>query len=210
MNFIFDLDETLYNPSIPIMQIIGDKINRYMRKKLNFDSGEIEEKRKYFKLKYGTTLSGLMNECKIDPYDFLDYVHNLEYNRLLKRDVFLRSILKNVNGKHFIYTNASYKHAINVLKRLDILDLFNDIVSIETTDFYPKPTEEGFLRFIDKTGIDCKRSIFLDDNINNLITAKKFGIKTVLVGNVLNINNNIDYKINNIYNINKLYSEIIL
>jgi len=54
--------------------------------------------------------------------------------------------------------------------------------------------------FTDNVGIDPEKSIFFDDTIENLVTAKKLGFTTVLVGSVHD-HLSIDYSINSIYEI---------
>jgi putative hydrolase of the HAD superfamily len=200
-NFIFDLDETLYPPNIPIMKIVGKRIDEYMHKHLHIEKAEIPNIRKYLKNTYGTTLWGLMNEYNINPKEFLLYVHNLDYNTLLNKDDKLKRILSNLCGRLFIYTNASKDHAINVLKQLDVLECFDDIISIEDTNYLPKPHTSSFYNFIEKTGINCSESVFVENSSINLLTAKKMHIKTAIVWESSKNNEHFDYYLETIYNI---------
>ena len=203
-NFIFDLDETLYPPNIPIMKIIGKKINEYMRNHLHLDEAAIVNKRKYYKNTYGTTLWGLMNEYNINPEEFLSYVHTIDYDVLLKKDEKLKRALSTLSGKLFIYTNASKHHAINVLKQLDIIEYFDDIISIEDTKYLPKPHINSFYTFIETTGIDCSESVFIENSPINLLTAKKIDMKTAIVWVSERNSEPFDYSLETIYNIDEL------
>ena len=55
--------------------------------------------------KYGLTLTGLMREYKIDPDEYLDFIHDVTHPEL-KYEKQLKS-LNNLSGRKFIYTNAS-------------------------------------------------------------------------------------------------------
>ena len=204
-NFVFDLDETLYSPEVPIMKIVGDKINEYMHKYLHMKEEEIPTKRKYYKSSYGTTLYGLMKEYDIDPEEFLLYVHNIGYDKVIKRDIKLKRELAKLQGSIFIYTNASKNHAKCVLKQLGVEEYFEDIISIEDTDYIPKPTIEGFQKFINKVGIDCKKSVFIENSSANLHTAKLINMQTAIVWDKYINCKDFDYYLETIYNIDILW-----
>jgi putative hydrolase of the HAD superfamily len=203
-NFIFDLDETLYSPNIPIMKIIGENINTFMQDYLGLPSNEIIKKRSYYKNHYGTTLYGLINEYNINPYQFLSYVHNIDYKKLLKKDAKLYNVLKGLKGSFFIYTNASKAHAINVLEELGVTEFFNKIISIEDTEFLPKPHILGFHKFFEQTQVNCSESIFIEDNPKNLATAIQMNMKTAIVWNHDKDYSEFDYNLETIYNIDIL------
>jgi putative hydrolase of the HAD superfamily len=204
-NFVFDLDETLYPPEIPVMKIVSDKINDYMNKFLHFEWQEIANMRNFYKNHYGTTLYGLMKEFNINADEFLYYVHNINYKDILKKDNELSDKLAQIKGELFIYTNASRNHAINVLNYLGLIEHFKNIISIEDTNYIPKPTVSGFRKFIEKTGINCSESILIDNSYVNLQTAKKSHMQTALVWDDCFINNkNFDYYLETIYSIDKL------
>lgn len=204
-NFVFDLDETLYPPKVPIMKIVGEKINDYMHKFLHFEWQEIANLRTFYKSHYGTTLYGLIKEFNINPDEFLHYVHNINYKDILKQDKELSDKLSQIKGDLFIYTNASKSHATNVLKHLGLIDHFKHIISIEDTDYIPKPTAQGFKKFIEKTGINCSESILIDNSYINLQTAKNSHMRTALVWENYINNNDFDYYLETIYNIDILW-----
>ena len=150
-----------------------------------------EEKAKAFQkelyLKYGLTLRGLMIEKKIDPDPFLKFVHNVSHPEL-KRDKELYNLIENLNGKKYIYTNASYGHAKNILSILGIFDLFEIILDIKNTNYIPKPNEKSYTIMKNKFGLNefnLKRSIFVEDTLDNLIPAQNLGMTTVWIENKL-------------------------
>jgi len=48
-----------------------------------------------------------------------------------------------------------------VLEQLGVEEYFENIISIEDTDYIPKPSIEGFHKFVDKVGINCKNLFLL-------------------------------------------------
>ena len=68
-----------------------------------------------------------------------------------------------------------------VLNALGIADLFDDVFSIEHTDYRPKPDSYGFLKLCRKNRVRAARCIMVEDTLENLRTAKKLGMTTVWV-----------------------------
>lgn len=200
MNLVFDLDNTIYSEDKRILDAINDNINIFMEKCVGIDPVHVDRLRRQYREKYGITLKGLMVDYNIDPQEYLAFVHNIDYDILVHKDEYLLEIFKEISGKKYIFTNGSKNHAVNTLKRLGILDLFEQIFSIEDTAFTPKPSLDSFFIFTDNVGIDPEKSVFFDDTIENLVTAKKLGFTTVLVGNLQN-HPSIDFSINSIYEI---------
>jgi len=75
---------------------------------------------------------------------------------------------------------AHYIH--RVLELLGIADLFEEIFTIEHADYRPKPDAHGFRRLFRRMRLNPSRCIMVEDTLANLKTAKKLGMKTVLVG----------------------------
>jgi putative hydrolase of the HAD superfamily len=73
----FDLDETLYPSQSGVWDAIADRIDSYMLEILNFPAAEIHPMRSRLFKQYGTTLKGLQVVCEIDPYHYLQYVHDV-------------------------------------------------------------------------------------------------------------------------------------
>ena len=72
---------------------------------------------------------------------------------------------------------------------------FNNIHSIETSNYIPKPSVEAYYSLIRKENIISKKSIMFEDTVWNLKTAKDLGMTTVLISpkNHLLENNKSDY-----------------
>jgi putative hydrolase of the HAD superfamily len=179
-NWVFDLDNTLYSPEEDIFSQIDKRMTEFIISKFNVNEEEAFNIQKKYFLEYGTTLSGLMKRENIDPDEFLEFVHDINLE-ILKPNIELSKIIKNLPGDKFIFTNGSKKHAENVLKQLEMSGIFDDIFDIKESNFIPKPNINAYLNFIDKTKIEPDVSIMFEDIGRNLEAAKKLGMKTVLI-----------------------------
>jgi putative hydrolase of the HAD superfamily len=140
--------------------------------KLNLDLKKAKElQTKYFH-EYNTSLNGLLLHHKIDPLEFLKYVHNIDLD-FLEKDIVLREELLKLDAKKIIFTNGSNNHVINITKHLGIDDLFNGIFDIVDCNFIPKPALESYEKLAKKFNINPKETVFIEDIAKNLKPAKK-------------------------------------
>ena len=187
-NWIFDLDNTLYSPEEEIFSQIDERMTKFITDKFKINNEEAFNIQKKYFLEYGTTLSGLMKKNNIDTDEFLEFVHDIDLD-ILKPDKKLNKIISNLPGKKFIFTNGSKKHAQNVLKKLEMNVIFDDIYDIKDSNFIPKPNMEAYTAFINKMGIDVNKSIMFEDIARNLQPAKELGIISVLIQRDLPLRN---------------------
>ena len=187
-NWIFDLDNTLYSPEEEIFSQIDERMTKFITDKFKINNEEAFNIQKKYFIEYGTTLSGLMKKNNIDTDEFLEFVHDIDLD-ILKPDKKLNKIISNLPGKKFIFTNGSKKHAQNVLKKLEMNVIFDDIYDIKDSNFIPKPNMEAYTTFINKMGIDVNKSIMFEDIARNLQPAKELGIISVLIQRDLPLRN---------------------
>jgi putative hydrolase of the HAD superfamily len=191
--WIFDLDNTLYPPEENIFSQIDQKMTSFIADNLKISNEEAFNIQKQNFIDHGTTLAGFMNSGndKIDPDKFLEFVHDINLNSL-KKDNDLRKILLLLPGKKYIFTNGTKKHAENVLKKLNLENIFQSIFGIKEANYIPKPNLETYNLFLKTYKIDPKTSIMFEDMGRNLIPAKELGMKTVLLERKLPNKNNSD------------------
>ena len=191
--WIFDLDNTLYPPEENIFSQIDQKMTSFIADNLKISIEEAFNIQKQNFIDHGTTLAGFMNSGndKIDPDKFLEFVHDINLNSL-KEDSNLRKILLLLPGKKYIFTNGTKKHAENVLKKLNLENIFQSIFGIKEANYLPKPNLETYNLFLKTYKIDPKTSIMFEDMARNLIPAKELGMKTVLLERKLPNKNNSD------------------
>lgn len=180
--FIFDLDNTLYPASLQVFPLIDRRINLYMTRKLGIPEAEVDGLRRLYWKLYGVTLNGLMRHYRVDPEDYLRYVHDVDLSTLLKPNLRLRSSLEKIPVPKVIFTNGSSAHAQNVLSALDIEHLFDDIFDVRVAGFLPKPLREPYHKVLDLMNVSGQECVMVDDIPENLKTAKAMGMKTILVG----------------------------
>ena len=189
--WIFDLDNTLYPPEENIFSQIDQKMTSFIADNLKISNEEAFNIQKQNFIDHGTTLAGFMNSGndKIDPDKFLEFVHDINLNSL-QEDNDLRKILLLLPGKKYIFTNGTKKHAENVLKKLNLENIFQSIFGIKEANYLPKPNLETYNLFLKTYKIDPKTSIMFEDMGRNLIPAKELGMKTVLLERKLPNKNN--------------------
>ncbi len=201
-NWIFDLDNTVYDIKLALFSKISSRITEYIIRTLSITREEANLVRSNMYKKYGLTLTGLMREYGIAPDEYLDYIHDVSHPEL-KYDEQLKLNLSNLAGRKFIYTNASQDHAKNILSAMGIATEFEKILDIKATGYLPKPDPKSYvimLKSFDISANEIGNSIFIEDTAKNLKPAKLLGLKTVWIENDFNLQDyrqhsgSVDYK----------------
>ena len=177
-NIIFDCDGVLYKDLDAVFGQVSKRMGEYISRKLNVDLKKAKELQRNYFHQYNTSLNGLMIHHKIDPHEFLEYVHDINLD-FLKKDTVLREELLKLDVKKFIYTNGSRNHVNNITKHLGIDDLFDGVFDIVDGQFIPKPQIEPFKVLIKKFAINPEETVFIDDIAKNLSVKKELNLKTV-------------------------------
>ena len=177
-NIIFDCDGVLYKDLDAVFGQVSKKMGEYISRKLNVDLKKAKELQRNYFHKYNTSLNGLMIHHKIDPHEFLEYVHDIDLD-FLKKDTLLREELLKLDVKKFVYTNGSRDHVNNITKHLGIDDLFDGVFDIVDGQFIPKPQIEPFKVLIKKFDINPEETVFIEDIAKNLSVKKELNLKTV-------------------------------
>ena len=179
---IFDLDNTLYPAERQLFNLIDVRINRYMTEVVGIPAPKVDAlRREYWRL-YGVTLQGLIRHHAVDPESYLLYVHDIDVSSRLSPDLALREVLNDLPQRKVVFTNGSTCHADRVLAALDIKDMFEKIYDIRIAAYQPKPYPEPYHAVLAELGETPDRCIMIEDSRDNLRTAKKLGMGTILVG----------------------------
>ena len=179
-NWIFDLDNTLYSAESGIFQQIHELMGKYISEKLKLDINKAKEiQNKYFR-KHGTTLKGLMDNHNVDPDDFLNEVHKLDYS-IIGPNLKLNEELTKLKGKKIIYTNANLEHVDNILFRLKLNDMFDKVFDIKMANYIPKPEIGPYKEIIEKYNLKPSKTAMFDDIAKNLVPAKKLGFTSIWI-----------------------------
>mgnify|MGYP005714593403 FL=1 len=205
-NWIFDLDNTMYDINLGLFKKISNRITDFIMSKYSLDIDQAKKIQKEYYLKYGLTLRGLIVEKKLEPDEFLDYVHDVEHPELKKNDQLISKI-RILEGKKIIFTNATSKHAKKILKILELEHDFDQIIDIKDLEYIPKPDKRSYKKLLECLNLNKEnldKTIFFEDTVKNLIPAKELGITTVWMKNSINekdFKKNfsfIDYSFNNL------------
>jgi pyrimidine 5'-nucleotidase len=179
----FDLDSTLYPESNGLWAAIRERIDRYMHERMGFSLEEIPILRHDFFINHGTTLRGLQIHHRVDPVDYLNFVHDLPLTEYLSPDPGLREMLLSIPGRRWVFTNSDAPHANRVLRALGIQDCFEGMIDILKMDPLCKPRDDAYTFALETAGCtNPKACALLDDSIRNLAPAKAMGFFTVLIG----------------------------
>jgi len=178
--WIFDLDNTLYSSGTNIFEQVSENISMFVADFLKISRQEADKIKSLYYSTYGTTLGGLMAEHGLDPFEFLEVVHNIDHSELVE-DPNLRAAIDALPGLKYVLTNGSYKHARQVSDKLGISDVFSGIFDIAAAQFQPKPAPEAYRLFFDQTGADAARSAMFEDLARNLLVPHDMGLTTTLV-----------------------------
>jgi putative hydrolase of the HAD superfamily len=178
----FDLDNTLYPRECGLFRLIEERIKGYLCTRLGLDLGEAAALRRSYLRQYGFTLVGLMHHHRIDPEDYLTFVHEVNVEGVLEEDTGLAHMMSHIPLGKVIVTNGTQRHARRVIRSLGIEPFFSHIFDIAFMEYIPKPNPSAFHRVMEYLGVVGAECLVLDDHPPTLTTAGELGMTTVYVG----------------------------
>ncbi|XP_047333156.1 uncharacterized protein C24B11.05-like [Impatiens glandulifera] len=188
---LFDIDDTVYPNSSGLSSQCTNNIIEFMTKNLGVDEHKAPQLCVSLYKEYGTTMAGL----KATGYDFdYDHFHRFVHGRLpyeiLKPDPALKSILQSLPIRKVVFSNANRDHVNMIINKLGLEGCFDDMICFETLNnqttspfILCKPSDDAFKQAFIKAKINIPhKTLFFDDSIRNLQTAKRMRLHTVWVG----------------------------
>ena len=179
-DWVFDLDNTLYPHHTNLFAQIDVKMTAYVSALLGLDKEEARKLQKQLYLEPGSTLNGLMTLHGIDPDDFLQKVHDIDYS-WVQPDPALGAAIRALPGRKFIFTNGDRGHAERTATQLGVLDDFDDIFDIVAAGLTPKPARKTYDLFVELHKVVGPNAAMFEDLARNLVAPKALGMTTVLV-----------------------------
>ncbi|MDR1694455.1 MAG: HAD-IA family hydrolase [Lactobacillaceae bacterium] len=178
-NLVFDLDGTLYPETDEIKQRFLDKMVEYFRDEMGIIADDYMVLIAEWRKKHGSCTPAVA-EYGGDPKAYMNYagdvdVSDVEYNDELKKK------LERLSHRKIIYTNGSMKHTIDVLERLRLNGMFDELYTIGEADYVPKPNMASYKMLLEKYNLNPDETVLIEDRVKNLQPAKELGIKTVLI-----------------------------
>lgn len=178
----FDLDNTLYPACSNLFGLMDVKMGAFISNLLDVDAVAARAIQKRYFIDHGTTLAGLMIDHKIDPRDYLSFVHDIDLS-VLEVDPDLGKAIAALPGRKVIFTNADADYAGRVLNKLGLAGLFDGVFDIHDADYHPKPDVAAYARFCERHRVDPARTVMVEDMARNLRPAKQLGMATLWINN---------------------------
>jgi putative hydrolase of the HAD superfamily len=122
-----------------------------------------------------------MYHHEVNPEDYLAYVHDIDVASRVSHDSHLRRTLEELPLACYIFTNGSRSHADRVIGALGLDGVFADIFDIRIANYQPKPHTDPYERILQRLGLDATQCLMVEDQSQNLKTAKQLGMRTILV-----------------------------
>jgi len=178
--WIFDLDNTLYPASCRLFDQVHALMTRFIADRLDLSAEAALGLQKTYFREHGTTLRGLMTVNRVDPDDFLGYVHEIDLS-CVPPDPVLVAALAALPGRKIVHTNGSVRHAERLLDHLGIAGSFCGIVDIAAAGYEPKPGLAGYRELLRRHHVTPSTALMIEDMAKNLVPAAQLGMTTAWV-----------------------------
>lgn len=179
--FLFDLDNTLYPSTAGVTDALEAKMNAYVAALTNRSVPDAAALRQGYFVTYGTTLRGLQLHHDVDTEAYLAAVHDIPIDDLVAADPQLMTVLTRIHQRSAVFTNSPREHAVRVMDALGNAASLLPIVDIRAIHFQPKPNLAAYEKAFELLAWEPKQTVFFEDTIANLRTAKTLGMQTVYI-----------------------------
>jgi putative hydrolase of the HAD superfamily len=205
---LLDLDETLYPRDNGVLRRVDARINSYLCERMGIAAAEVDAVRSALRDAHGTTLRGLEARYDVDVDDYLGHVHHVDLSDLLSPEPALRELLSRLPGRKVIFTNAPRFHAEQVLRLLALRDAFDEVVTLEDLAYRPKPDPHAYHAVTRRLGVEGAECVFVDDTRQNLLPARRAGMRTVWVAGTPAEDPDVHHVISDLYELEALLEAI--
>lgn len=208
--WLFDLDNTLHNASAHIFPHINRSMTNYLVQHLALEHEQADALRQHYWKRYGATMLGLVRHHGTDPDHFLAQTHNFErLDSLMVFDRALNHLLRHLPGRKIVFSNGPRRYAQAVLNAMGIHRHFDDVFGIEQMRYHPKPGIQAYRALLRDHRLIAQRCILVEDSIENLRTAKRLGMKTVLVSTTLKQPAYVDVKVRSVLKLRRSATHLL-
>ena len=180
--WIFDLDNTLYPASCRLFDQIHMRMTSFIAERFDLSPEAALALQKTYFREHGTTLRGLMIVNRIDPNDFLGYVHEIDLACVPPDPVLVKALIA-LPGRKIVHTNGSERHAERLLDHLGIAGSFCGIFDIAAAGYEPKPALAGYHELQRRHHVTPGTALMIEDMAKNLVPAAALGMTTAWVRN---------------------------
>ncbi|MFT7682553.1 MAG: putative hydrolase of the HAD superfamily [Moritella dasanensis] len=191
--YLFDLDDTLYCPSLGILKQVESRMHQFIANALSLSLPEATVLSNHYYKQYGGTVKGLVKHHDISRDDFIHYCHDVDMTALKVQPNIIKQI-NQLSGRKIIYTNSPKYYAKKILHELALIDSFDAIFSLEDANYELKPHKASYQQLCETHAINSRKTVFFDDQLRNLKPAKALGMTTVWVSGSEQVVTDLDYK----------------
>jgi putative hydrolase of the HAD superfamily len=181
INWVFDLDNTLYPMESPIGDRVDKRITEHVMRVTGLARPEAYRVQKEYLARYGGTMRGLELHHGADPRDYHAIFHDMPLDGIAPHPE-LNAAIRALPGRKFIFTNADRVHAERVSERIGLAGVFDGVFDIADAEFVPKPAQSTYEAMFAAHDVSPVDAAFFEDSARNLEPAAAFGLTTVLVG----------------------------
>jgi putative hydrolase of the HAD superfamily len=207
--WLFDLDDTLHRATPVIFDRMNRAMTQYVMRHVGVPEPQANALRREYWHRYGATLLGLMQRHGTDPNHFLAETHQFpDMLRILDFDKQVRVLLKHLPGKKVLVSNAPHHYVTAVLDGMRVAGHLHAVETIESMRFIPKPARSSLVRVLRRHGAPARRGarhrvVMVEDNLDNLRTAKKLGLTTVWISREARKPGFVDYKLKSVLDLRR-------
>lgn len=210
MTWLFDLDNTLHNASAHIFPHINRSMTAYVAQALGLSEEQANALRVDYWRRYGATLLGLVRNHGTDRDHFLRETHRFEQlHKLVVFDRALRAMLRGLPGRKIVFSNGPRDYVHAVINAMGVRRCFSDLYGIESMRYHPKPGIRAYRYLLHDHRLHPARCILVEDSADNLLTAKRLGMRTVLVGRHLGQPAHVDLRIDSILDLRRAIGKVL-
>lgn len=197
--WLFDLDNTLHNADVGIFQLINQNMTKYLSEKLSISWVEASALREKYWNEYGATIAGLrLHHPHISIDEFLRFSHPEELvNQALVADINLQKTLRQINGVRVVFSNGPSFYASNILRQLNIDELFEYVFGCDDFNYFYKPDIYAYHTVCRNINSLPEQCVMVDDSLANLFVAKNMGMQTIWFGENAHAKPCVDYVAHN-------------
>ncbi len=184
MKFLFDLGGVFFDwdPNYFYKNIIKDQNEReYFLKNICNDEWNIQQDK-------GRLIKDAERELITKFPHFKSQIkmyyknHRKMFRGLFYKSIKVLSLLKQQKYKCYVLSNWSWETFKNLDEEYPFLKLFDDLI-ISGNEKMVKPDKEIYILAIKRFDLKPEQTVFIDDKIENINTAKKLGFKTIHLDN---------------------------
>lgn len=202
--WLFDLDDTLHRATPVIFARMNRAMTEYVMRHLDLSEGAANDMRQTYWRRYGATLLGLMRRHGVDPRHFLVETHQFpDIATVIDYDHQVRRMLKHLPGRKVLLSNAPHHYVQAVLTEMGVRAHMHAVETIESMRYVPKPARSSLARVLTRQKAAGRRVVMVEDNLDNLRTAKRLGLTTVWVSQASGRPAYVDVKLKSILHLSK-------